>query len=259
MQIFYRYWTPLWTVVGVLLGFGLSLLFYLIVERIRRKKRIQETIERIKKSMHLSDSKQAIRRMADLIPQFREKEQIEMLDQLGLESALNTSTDDVTKCIIEELRWLSVSYEASLADGDVFIDKPKEDKKRVRSIHSTLWNIAMTLVEYRQSKKLLGLAFDLFEILDSYAINQNYVKVILDSIEFYKYVGKYSVGMEYGVSGYSVSNFKFGIDGSIKQLSSLRESISKSSFEESKVSRFLHAIDYSINLIEKERLEKIHE
>lgn len=235
------------------------MLFYLIVERIRRKKRIQETIERIKKSMHLNDSKQAIQRIADLLPQFKEEEQIEILYQIGAESSLNANAENVTKCVIDELRWICVFYETSLNDPDELPGQTGSDKKKIRTIQNALWEFSENAVEYTQSRELLCSAFDFLDVLNNYALAHRYEEVIAASIEIYKNVGRFSVGIEYGLTGYSILDFRFGINESIKQLSSLRESISKSSFEESKVSRFLHAIDYSINLIEKERLEKIHE
>lgn len=254
-----NYETPLWTLIGVVFGFGLSLLFYLIVERIRRKKRIQETIGRVKKSMHLSDSKQAIQRIADLLPQFREEEQIEILYQVGAESSLNASARDVTKCVIGELRWICVFYEADLNYPE---DLPREsisDKKRVRSIQNALWEFSVNSVEYTQSRELLRSAFDFLDVLNTYALVRRYEEVITASIGLYKDVGGLSIGIEYGINGYKILNFRFGINESIKRLSSLRESISRSSLDKFTVLRFLHAIENAIHVIEKERRERIPE
>ena len=117
IELFSKYPTPMWTIagtlMGVVIGFLLDQLAYYIVEKRNYRARVQDTIERIKKTMHLSNSRQAIQRIADLTPQFREEEQIKILSEIGFESSLNANTDDVTHCVIEEFRWLVILYETA--------------------------------------------------------------------------------------------------------------------------------------------------
>lgn len=256
MKLLSNYETPLWTLIGVMIGFALSHLYNLIVQRKQYSARIQETIERIKKSMHLSNSIQAIQRIADLIPQFREREQIKILSEIGLESSLDVDTDDVTQCVIEELRWICVLYELETNTKHNLVEKSRKDEKRVKSIQNALWELSFTIVEYRQSEKLLRSTFDLLDTLNRYSITQGYEEVIASSMELYKNIGRLSVGIGYD-SGYEVLNFQFGIDESINRLCRLRQSLRQSSFKNSKVAKFSNEIDNAIQMIKKEHSEKV--
>jgi hypothetical protein len=217
------------------------------------KTRLKIAIERIVKSMHLSDSKQAIQRIADLIPQFQEKEQIKILSEVGFESSLNAKNDDITQCVLDELRWICVLYE--LDGNHNFVKRSRRDKKRVKFLQNTLWEISLNIVEYRQSDKLLSCAFNLLEILENYSIIQRYEEVIASFMDLYKSIGIDSVGIEYAQSGYRLLNFRFGIDQSISRLSRLKDSISDSKFRCSKISKILLAIEKAIKEIEKKYLE----
>lgn len=256
MKLLSNYETPLWTLIGVMIGFTLSHLYNLIVQRKQYSAKVQETIERIKKSMRLSSSRQAIQRIADLIPQFREREQIKILSEIGLESSLNADSDDVTQCVIEELGWICVLYGLEPNTRNNLVEKSRKDEKRVKSIQSALWEFSSNIVEYRQSEKLLRSTFNLLDTLNRYSITQGYEEVIACSIELYKDIGRLSVGIVYG-SGYKILNFQFGIDESISQLCSLRQSLRQSSFKNSKVSKLLNEIDNVILTIKKEHFEKV--
>lgn len=252
-----KYETPLWTLIGVFIGFILSYLYGWIVQKRQYISKTNETTQRIIRVMHLSDSKQAIQRLADLIPQFKEKEQIKILSEIGLESSLNADTDDVTQCIIDELQWICVLYEVDRNNIRKFAKKSREDQKKIKAVQNGLWEILLNIVEYRQSEKLLHSAFNLLDILNNYSMKQGYEKVILSSINLYKEIGKLSVGIEYADSGYKVLDFRVGIDESIKKLRSLQSSLRQSFFKNSKVFEFSNAIDEAIRIINKEYTEKI--
>lgn len=248
--------TPFWTLIGVMIGFVFSYLYNLTVQRRQYTARVQETIERIKKSMRLTNSRQAIQRIADLIPQFREREQIEILSEIGLESSLNADSDDVTQCVIEELKWIGVLYELEPNIRHNLVEKSRKDENRVTSIRNALWDLSLNIVEYRQSEKLLRITFDLLDTLNRYSITQGYEEVIASSIELYKNIGELSVGIKYP-SGYKVLNFQFGINKSITRLCSLRQSLRQSPFKNSKVSKLSNEIDNAIQMIKKEHSQKV--
>ena len=230
-------WTIAGTLMGVVIGFLLDQLAYYIVEKRNYRARVQDTIERIKKTMHLSNSRQAIQRIADLTPQFREEEQIKILSEIGFESSLNANTDDVTHCVIEEFRWLVILYETA----PLLMKKSRGDKKRIKTIQSALWEILFNIVEYRRSEKLLCEAFDLIDILNKYAVTQGYEKVILSSIRLFVNIGQKSVDL--------LPDFKFGVNESIKRLCSLKKFLSESKFIKSKVIEYSNTIDETIRLI----------
>ena len=241
IELFSKYPTPMWTIagtlMGVVIGFLLDQLAYYIVEKRNYRARVQDTIERIKKTMHLSNSRQAIQRIADLTPQFREEEQIKILSEIGFESSLNANTDDVTHCVIEEFRWLVILYETA----PLLMKKSRGDKKRIKTIQSALWEILFNIVEYRRSEKLLCEAFDLIDILNKYAVTQGYEKVILSSIRLFVNIGQKSVDL--------LPDFKFGVNESIKRLCSLKKFLSESKFIKSKVIEYSNTIDETIRLI----------
>lgn len=252
------YKTPLWTIIGVVIGFLLSWLYSIIVQKRHYKASIEETIERIKKSIHLTDSKQTIQKIADLLPRFDEREQIEILREIGMESSLNSSADEVTNCVIGELRWICVSYETDLSSICRYNKRSKKDLKKVMSIHDIVWNISMQAVEYAKSKKVLESAFCFLGVLNKYAILQQYERVIYSSIDLYKYTGLSSIGNEYP-SGYSIRNFRFGIDNSISQLFAVKDDLKKSSFDESFISSSVSRIDVAIEKIKSEQQKRLNQ
>jgi hypothetical protein len=252
------YETPLWTLVGVVIGFVLSYVYNLVLQRKQYKARVQEVIERIKKITHLPDAKQAIRRLADFLPQFKEKERIEILLWVGMESVLNAYSEEVTDYVIEEFRWIILVYEA-VTNSEHQIKRSRQDRFTVESIQCALWDIASDIVEYRQSKKLLNKVFALLDILDKYSIIQKYERPIILSMQLYEDTGLKSVGIEYGKSGFKTLNFKFGINQSIKQLNFLKEYLKNSSVKISRISTFSQRIDDSIIAIKRKYEDKINE
>lgn len=253
------YETPLWTLVGVMVGFVLSYLYNLILQRKQYKARTREMKERIKKLIHLPDAKQAMRRLADSLPQFKEQEQIEILDEIGIEGSLNKYSHNVARYVIEEFRWLIMPYEFAVQDWPKH--KPRKLKHRdkiiIQSIQYAIWNMAENIIEFRQSKKLLQDVLAAFSIIDNYSIIRKYEQIIATSIQLYKDIGLKSIGIMYGKSGFRVIDFKFGISQSVKQLKALTEALQKSNFKISKIHTFLEAIDKTTKKIETEYASNI--
>jgi len=248
--------TPLWTITGVIVGFGLSWLYGILLNKRRRRAALNVTTERIKKSMHLMDSKQTIRKLADLLPQFDESEQIEILEEASLESSLNSFADEVTCFIIGELRWICVGYEVDFRSTLKRHGGSKKDHKKLKSVRDILWNISMQVVEYTQSREVLESALNFLNILNEYAILHQHEKAIYSSIDLYKYIGLSSIGDQYP-SGYSIRNFRFGIEKSINQLLSLKEDLQKSSFNETAISSSMLRINTALNNIKSEQKRRL--
>lgn len=243
--------------LGAILGFSLKWINDYFVERKRYKKSVEQTVERIKKSMQLKDVghvKHTTQRMADLLPMFKEKEQIEILLEIGFESTLMNENNDITEYVIEELRWLCLFYEQ---DEFKLVKRSRKDEKRVKSIQNTLYEISVNIIEYTQTDKLLGSALYLFSVLDSYAVKQEYVDSIEHSISIYKGLGELSIGISYSETGYKVLDFRTGLEGTIQRLRSLKRQIQKSSIEKAKIIPLTEMIDETIKLIKKEYSEKI--
>lgn len=257
MEAFSNYETPLWTLIGVAIGFIISFFYTLFLQRKEYNARTQSAINRIKKVMHLGDLKQATQRLADLTPQFKEREQIIILKNVGFESSLNANMNEITDYIIEELRWICILYEVDPNNAHKLVKKSRKDKKRVEAVRGALWEISVNVVEYTQSEELLENVFSLLDTLNNHSLQQGYREVMLSSILLYKNIGELSIGIEYAETGYKVLNFQFGMDESIKQLQSLQKSISQSSFNKTKVSELIKTIENAIKTIEKERTEKI--
>jgi len=244
---FSEYETPIWTLIGAfigaLIGFGLSAVWTYYHERREHKARIGECIERIKKSMRLISPQRAIQLIVDLLPQFKEEEQIKILSEVGLESSMKN--DEVTKCVIEELKCICVLYEVEL-DNFSFTKKSLKDEKKVRLVLKAIWEISSNSIEYRQSKESVSDAFNLVQMLDLYSIKQGYVRVISASIRFYRQMGEYSVSM-----WDRTPNFEFGIAESINRLKLLKQKIPNLRLEKFTVTKFLEetkqTIDFMIN------------
>ena len=248
---FSEYETPIWTLIGAfigaIIGFGLSILWSYYHERKEHKARMNESIERIKNSVHLVNSQQAIQHINDHLPQFSEEEQINILSTVGFESALNN--DEVTKFIIQRLRDICNLYELE-SNGEIsFTTKSPKDEKKVRLVLSALWEISYNIIEYRRSEESVCDAFNLVQILVLYSIKKGYEKVVLDSIKFYRQMGELSDRKP---------NFEFGITESIDRLTFLKEAISDLKSEKITVDMLLEEANQAIDFIVKERDSKLN-
>jgi hypothetical protein len=222
-----NYETPVWTLIGVVVGFALSGLYAAWLQRRNYRKRVSEAIERIKGGMHLKVSQLGSQRISDLLPQFKEEDQIKILGEVGSESSLNAPSDQVTDYVLEELRWRCILYE--LFPQHHLVKRSKNDARFARKIQSCLWEIGANVVEFRQSEALLAKVFALGSILHTYAAAQGYHDVITAQISMYGYIGKHCVGIKYPDTGYKVLNFRYGIDESIRQLADLSKKVRRSS------------------------------
>ncbi len=256
-NVFSDFETPIWTLIGVVIGFLLSYLYSYFEQRRRYLSRTRDATERVKKSMHMVNSKKAIERLSDLIPQFKEKEQLKILSEIRLESSMNPNADELTKVIIEEFRWICILYEVESNNGYNLIKRSRKDKKKVKEIQNVLWDIMTNIVEYRQNEELLSNSFDLLNILNKYSIKQRYVEAIGFSIELFKSIGTLSVGIDYAVDGYKLLNFKCGINESIQQLKDLKVYLVGSQFKNTRISQFNHDIDRSIDIIKNIQMKLI--
>jgi hypothetical protein len=226
MTLLTRYETPLWTLIGVAVGFALSWLYSACSRRREYGRRITHAIERIKGGMHLKGARLGPERISDLLPQFEEKDQLEILGQVSLESSLSASTDQVTHYILDELRWHCVVYE--LFPQHTFTKRSRRDERRVVTIQSWIAEIGANIVEYRQSEPLLREVFALNNILQSYAIKQRYSGVVTRQIDMYRHLAKLSVGIMYSVEGYKVLNFQYGIHEALARLGDVKEQVRRS-------------------------------
>jgi hypothetical protein len=223
MNVLIKYETPLWTLIGVAVGFAISWFYSAFLHRREYRQRVTHAIERIKGGMHIEGSQLGSQRISDLLPQFREQEQIKILGEVGLESSMNATTDQVTDYILDEFRWHCVLYE--LFHQHQHVKRSRQDARRVGSIQSWLGEIGANAVEYRQSERLLRKVFDLTNILHTYAIEQRYPDVVSAQISMYGHIGKLSVGIMYGVTGYKALDFKYGIQEALGQIADVRKQL----------------------------------
>lgn len=254
-----HYESGVWTLSGVILGFAISQIQRLVSDRREHGRRVAEATERIKRTMYLRTSEEAIQRIADLMPQFGDQEKIAILREVGMESSLNAQSDRVTEFVIQELGWMCSLYEIH-AEYDV-VKKSREDCKKVMSIQSALWEIARNIVEYRRSEELLGSLFAVCETLDTYCIGQLYGDAIRLSFALYKDVGCLSVGIVYEESPVPSPTFQSGVRQSVDRLESLKCLLLRSSFRSCQLSKLVGACGNAISAVhgEKERLASVSE
>lgn len=248
--------TPLWTIIGTLIGiaagFALSRFYSERTRKREYKHRVAQAIERIIGGMRGEKGSQlGPQRISDLLPQFEEREQIQILGEVGFESSLNAATDQVTHYILDEFRWRCTLYE--LQPQHQFIDRSKEDKRRLGYIQPKLGEIGRNVVEYRQSEALLCKVFDLGNILHTYAIMQQYPEVISAQIGMYGHIGRLSVGIMYRNTGYKVLNLKYGIEEALRQIGDLREKVQCSNLPRDVKDKLAAECEAAVGIIKKEQ------
>lgn len=253
MNILTEYETPMWTLIGVAVGFALSWFYSASSRRREYRQRVAQAIERIKGGMHLEGSQVGPQRISDLLPQFGEQEQIQILGEVGFESSLNSATDQVTHYILDEFRWRCTLYE--LFPQHQHVNRSRQDVRRVRTIQSWLGEIGANAVEYRQSETLLRKVLDLGNILHTYAIAQQYPDVVSGQIRMYGHIGKLSVGIMYGVTGYKVLNFKYGIQEALGQIGDLREQVQRSILPRNDRDKLVAECEAAVGIIKKEQAQ----
>lgn len=244
--------TPMWTLIGVVVGFVLSWFYSDFTRKREYKRRVAQAIERIIGGMRGGKGSQlGPQRISDLLPQFEEKEQIQILGEVGFESSLNAATDQVTHYILDAFRWRCTLYE--LQPQHRFVDRSKEDMRRLGYIQPKLGEIGSNVVEYRQSEALLRKVFDLGNILHTYAIMQQYPEVISAQIGMYGHIGRLSVGIMYRNTGYKVLNFEYGIEEALRQIGDLREKVQRSNLPSDVRDRLVAECEAAVGIIKKEQ------
>lgn len=243
--------TPLWTLIGVSVGFALSWFYSIFSRRREYRRRVTQAIERIKGGMYFEGARLGPQRISDLLPQFGEQEQIQILGEVGMESSLNANTDQVTQYILDEYRWFCTLYE--LSPRHHLIKRSRQDARRVGSIQSWLAVIGSNIVEFRQSEPLLRKLFEVGEILDTYAIAQRYPKVVSGQIRMYRDIGKLSVGIMSGVTGYKVLNFRYGVQEDLKRIGDVREQVQRSTLSRKVKSKLLAECEAAVGIIRNEQ------
>lgn len=250
MSLLAQYETPVWTLTGVVVGFVLSWSYAAWSRRRDYREGVNQAIERIKGGMRLKGSQLGPQRISDLLPQFGEQEQIHILGEVGLESSLNAAADQVTQYILDEFRWRCTLYE--LFPQHQLVKRSGQDVRRVESIQSWLGEIGANAVDYRQSETLLRKVFDLGNILHTYAVAQRYPKVVSGQIRMYGHIGKLSVGIMYGVTGYKVLNFKYGIQEALRQIGDVREQVRSSILPRNVRDNLVAECEAAVGIIKKE-------
>jgi hypothetical protein len=176
---------------------------------------------------------------------------MQILGEVGFESSLNPDTDQVTHYVLDELRWQCLHYE--VFPQHHHIKRSRHDARRVDAIQSLLGNIAVNIVEYRQSDPLLRKVFALGNILHTYGVVQRYPDVISGQISMYRDVGKHSVGIMYGVTGYKVLNFQYGVQGALGQLRDLSEQVRRSTLAGNVRDKLIAESDAALGIIRNEQ------
>lgn len=244
--------TPMWTLIGVVVGFALSWFYSAFTRKREYKRRVAQAIERIIGGMRGEKGAQlGPQRISDLLPQFEEKAQIRILGEVGFESSLNATTDQVTHYILDEFHWRCMLYE--LQPRHQFVDRSKQDIRRLGYIQPWLGEIGSNVVEYRQSEALLRKVFDLGNILHTYAIMQQYPEAISVQIGMYGHIGRLSVGIMYRDTGYKVLNFEYGIGEALRQIGEVREQVQRSSLASDVKDKLAAECEAAVGIIKKEQ------
>ena len=250
MNILMKFETPTWTLIGVVVGFALSWSYSVSSRKREYRHRVAQAIERIKGGMRLKGSRLGPQRISDLLPEFGEQEQIQILGEVGFESSLNAATDQFTHYILDEFRWRCTLYELF---PQQHVNRSRQDVRRVGTIQSWLGEIGANAVEYRQSEALLCRVFHLGNILHTYAIAQRYPDVVSGQIRMYGHIGKLSVGIMYGVTGYKVLDFKYGVHEALGQIGNLREQVQRSILPRTVRDKLVAECEAMVSIINKEQ------